>query len=434
MYGLINKTKLKTNPSINKISINTQNNYKKVINNTNDKNYKRIRINIAGRIFEIYDFILQNYPQSLLGNKQKRSIHYIKSQNEYYFDRNGEAFEGIIYFYQTGGIYRCPMFVNSEIFYDEIKFFGLDEYLKTDKIFDDIIFAVNEDKTSINYMNNFGRDTDDDLPSNKYKKYVWQILEQPNKSTFGRFIAFICIATVILSIITICLETVIEANIKPQFYKDSRDFTFEQYSDTDLFNAFTSLLKYEYNNKSISTQLSLLLSTERKIEFFIIEFVCNSIFTIEIILRLIVTKQKIKLLKGFSNIIDIIAIMPFWIILCLNYLPFFISNNDKTQFNQYGLSILKVLRLTRILRILKLSRHIRVLNIMGKILYECIPEIILLLTFLAVNIVIFSSFIYYIELDSLGEKSQFISIPHSFWWAIISFTTVGYGMFIRSYS
>ena len=84
------------------------------------------------------------------------------------------------------------------------------------------------------------------------------------------------------------------------------------------------------------------------------------------------------------------------------------TNPKKT--NQYGLSVLRILRLTRVLRVLKLSRHIRTLNIMGKIFAQCIYEIILLLTFLTINIVIFSSLMYYIELQVLGEKSPFISI------------------------
>ena len=53
---------------------------------------------------------------------------------------------------------------------------------------------------------------------------------------------------------------------------------------------------------------------------------------------------------------------------------------------------------------------------MGEILRECAFEIVLLLTFLAINIVIFSSLIYYIELYAMEDKSPFISIPHSFWW------------------
>jgi hypothetical protein len=244
---------------------------------------------------------------------------------------------------------------------------------------------------------------------------------------------------------------------------------------------------------------------ERRFEYYVLELACNLVFTIEISLRLLAAPSRLRFLKGFANIIDIVAIVPFWTAILINQLNIFslgssasaATSNQFTMFNyatyrigdaisssstptstptmsstlsslivsmssisysaasmqapsgmstlstvtpsttstrrphgnQYGLSVLRVLRLTRVLRVLKLSRHIHALNIMGKILYECMYEIILLLTFLAMNIVIFSSFMYYIELQALGDASPFISIPHSFWWAVISFTTIGYGIY-----
>ncbi|CAF1058574.1 unnamed protein product [Brachionus calyciflorus] len=347
---------------------------------------------------------------------------------------------GIIQFYQTNGIIDIPLFVPIDVFYEELKYFRLDFYLDSNSKCDDmllvtalkyelklikknVIKAKSESNKALSeslriqikdlrtryHRFKYYFDEDDDfnledttiLTKNKFQQKLWILLEKPNSSLLGRIIAFFGLLVVILSVAVMCLETVVESQ-----------------------------------NRSNSNPDDLELE-ERNILFFILELFCNSIFTIEIILRFIATSDKISFIKNFSNLIDFIAILPFWTILMLNnhnFLNFLILINlysqsiaKKRQSNQYALSVLRILRLTRVLRVLKLSRHIQILNVMGKILYECVYEIILLLTFLTINIIIFSSLIYFIELDSLGENSPFISIPHSFWWAIISFTTIGYG-------
>lgn len=54
----------------------------------------RVKINVSGRIFEMNESRLLEYPLSLLGNIDKRKVFYINSRREYYFDRNAETFEG----------------------------------------------------------------------------------------------------------------------------------------------------------------------------------------------------------------------------------------------------------------------------------------------------------------------------------------------------
>lgn len=108
--------------------------------------------------------------------------------------------------------------------------------------------------------------------------------------------------------------------------------------------------------------------------------------------------------------VDVGALVPF-------YLQFVINAADMERF--------KILIMFRLLRIFRLFRFSYRLQIMVLALKGSLHELGLLLLILAISVVFFSTLVFYADGGAAGTK--FVNIPTSFWWAIITLTTVGYG-------
>lgn len=162
-----------------------------------------------------------------------------------------------------------------------------------------------------------------------------------------------------------------------------------------------------------------------------LETVCVAWFSFEFLLRSIQAESKCAFLKTPLNIIDILAILPFYISLIVDMASPKTSNKPggggvgNKYLERVGL-VLRTLRALRILYVMRLARHSLGLQTLGLTVRRCTREFGLLLLFLCVAMALFSPLVYLAE-NEMGAKHEFTSVPSSYWWAVISMTTVGYG-------
>lgn len=162
-----------------------------------------------------------------------------------------------------------------------------------------------------------------------------------------------------------------------------------------------------------------------------LETVCVAWFSFEFLLRSIQAESKCAFLKTPLNIIDILAILPFYISLIVDMASPKSSNKPggggvgNKYLERVGL-VLRTLRALRILYVMRLARHSLGLQTLGLTVRRCTREFGLLLLFLCVAMALFSPLVFLAE-SEMGAKHEFTSVPSSYWWAVISMTTVGYG-------
>jgi len=193
----------------------------------------------------------------------------------------------------------------------------------------------------------------------------------------------------------------------------------------ELINKNSVFIKFIYG-LIILNVISLILESYKGLNvsfseyFYDFELISVIIFTIEYILRLWSSdqdnslkgkslKKRLKFVFSTLGIIDLIAILPF-------YLPFIFP---------FDLRIVRILRLFRLLRIFKLGRYSKSLNTITSVLKSTKSELAITGFVAFILLVLSSTIMYYFENEAQPEK--FASIGHSFWWAVATLTTVGYG-------
>lgn len=154
--------------------------------------------------------------------------------------------------------------------------------------------------------------------------------------------------------------------------------------------------------------------------FFVVETICICWFSLELLVRLLASPSKTAFFRNAMNLIDLVAIAPYFVALGTE-----LARQGGVGQPAMSLAILRVIRLVRVFRVFKLSRHSTGLQILGQTLRASMRELGLLIFFLLIGVVLFSSAVYFAEAEDAA--TSFTSIPQAFWWAVVTMTTVGYG-------
>ena len=144
----------------------------------------------------------------------------------------------------------------------------------------------------------------------------------------------------------------------------------------------------------------------------------GSLFLVEYLARLWVADMnpafaggrwpRLKFVTSISAIIDLLSILP----------ALFAFAGGATL-------ALRFVRFFRILRLAKLGRFSSAWKDLGDAIRSRKEELFLAFSLAAFTILIASTLMYWAEGDAQPDK--FGSIPRTFWWAIVTMTTVGYG-------
>ena len=225
--------------------------------NSDPLNFRRRRvvINISGQRFETFEDTLSRYPETLLGSPSKRLEYFDARREEYFFNRNRQAFDAILFYYQSSGRLVKPDLVPENVFLDELQFFQIQSEALSER---ERLRVALTNKQEV-------------LPENGIQRTVWLIFSRPESSLAARAVSLFTIILIVASIIISCVES----------YVETLDHTVEN----------------------------------MPLIFITLETTCHIWFSIELVIRLVASPAKITFLRRPLNIIDFVSVAPFYVVL-----------------------------------------------------------------------------------------------------------------------
>ncbi|KAF7703337.1 hypothetical protein HF521_022344 [Silurus meridionalis] len=367
---------------------------------TNVDHSKLALVNVGGDRYTFAWSTLDDFPLSRLGQLRHCSSpediarlcdDYDEVNREFFFDRSATAFRVILNFLAAGKLrllrQACAVFLSDELSYWGIEPTGMEHCCRRAMITCLDELAERKRKEEARRQKRLMKQ-----PTREKEKgfrgflgHFKDIVDNPHSGWLGKSFACVSVVMIAVTVFSLCISSL------PH-------------------------LREEESRGECSLRCQ---------QIFIVETVCVVWFTLELLLRFLQARSKLEFARGPLNIIDAVAILPYYISLLVDERDLRLGDTTTVgggYLDKLGL-ILRLMRALRILYVMRLARHSLGLQTLGLTVQRSMHDFGLLLLFVCVAVTLFSPLIHLTE----SERHGFSSIPACFWWAIISMTTVGYG-------
>mmetsp|Transcript_25930 Transcript_25930/g.64940 ORF Transcript_25930/g.64940 Transcript_25930/m.64940 type:complete len:626 (-) Transcript_25930:107-1984(-) len=197
-----------------------------------------------------------------------------------------------------------------------------------------------------------------------WKVRLWSTMDEPTSSTSAAVVSIAILFLILYSTTTFCLETL------HGFY-------------TPSLTPFGDFWKVS-------------------------EAACIAVFSLEAILRLVSCPDLRGYLSSPMNIIDLVAISPFYIELVIQAA----SSDGEGDAEVPGLAVFRVVRLVRVFRLLKVSKGS--ISLFDETMTNSAKPLNMLLGLVSIAVVVCASLMYFIERGRFNVTMQFWERPHRY--------------------
>ena len=205
---------------------------------------------------------------------------------EYFFDRDPDVFRSVLNFYRTGKLHY-PRYECISAYDEELAFFGIIPEIIGDCCYEEYKDRRRENVERLQDDEEMDAAKDGAAPVNlSSREYLWRAFENPHTSTLALVFYYVTGFFIAVSVGANVVETV-----PCGAHRGAKELSCgERYS----------------------------------LAFFCLDTACVMIFTCEYILRLIAAPSRYRFAKSIMSVIDVVAIMPYYIGLVM-------SDNDQVS-------------------------------------------------------------------------------------------------------